>query len=174
MIVLGRVTAPYGVAGWVRVRPFGDDPLGWRTIPQWWLSADPDASPDVWRGVKQLGCRLHGDGLVVQFEGANDRNAAESLKGLFIGVPRDALPKTRKDEYYWTDLIGLPVVNSQGDSLGVVESLIESGANTVLQLRDAEGVERLIPFTAQVVKKVQVRNPGEGDVGIAVEWGRDW
>ena len=44
MIVLGRIVAPFGVQGWVRVHPFGDDPLSWKKMPQWWLGTDPDGS----------------------------------------------------------------------------------------------------------------------------------
>jgi hypothetical protein len=49
MIVLGRIVAPFGVQGWLRVHPFGDDPEAWRKMPQWWLSADVDAPAESWQ-----------------------------------------------------------------------------------------------------------------------------
>jgi 16S rRNA processing protein RimM len=171
MIVLGRITAPYGVAGWVKIHAFGDDPLAWRAMPQWWISESADAPAELWRSVKLSGCRMHGGTLLVRFEGGEDRDAAERLRGQFIGAPRAALPKTARDEYYWSDLMGLPVKNLDGEPLGSVADLIESGAHTVLQLKDEAGVERLLPFTAHVVKKVCVEGPGRG---IEVDWGVLW
>lgn len=168
MIVLGRIAAPYGVAGWVKVHTFGDDPLSWQTMKSWWLAEDADLPDAGWQAVKPAACRIHSGTFVVRLEGVDDRSGAEALRGKFIGAPREALPKTGRDEYYWTDLIGLPVTNLQGEALGAVVELIESGANTVLQLRDGEGTERLLPFTAQVVKKVRLGQ------GIEVDWGSDW
>jgi 16S rRNA processing protein RimM len=168
MIVLGRITAPYGVKGWVKVHAFGDDPLSWRAMKSWWLAEEAETPDSGWRAVRQVACRLHSDTLVVQFEGVDDRAGAEALCGKFIGAPREALPKTSRDEYYWGDLIGLPVINLEGVVLGKVVGLIESGANTVLDVRDEAMAERLLPFTAQVVKNVRLGQ------GIEVDWGADW
>jgi len=168
MIVLGRITAPYGVKGWVKVHAFGDDPLSWLEMKSWWLAEDSAAPAAGWQAIRQVACRMHGNTLVVQFEGVEGRGAAEALRGKFIGAPREALPKLSRGEYYWGDLIGLPVTNTEGVVLGVVDNLIESSANTVLVLQDESGFERLVPFTARVIKTVRVGR------GIEVEWGADW
>ena len=75
---------------------------------------------------------MHGRGLVAKFLGTDDRSAAEKFKGLLVAVPRSSLPKNSEDEYYWSDLIGLQVVNLAGESLGVVDNLLDTGANQVL------------------------------------------
>lgn len=170
MIVLGRILAPFGVLGWVKVRPFGDDPLEWRRMPQWWLGRDADAGdrPDAWVPYTLAGCKVHGKGIVAAFKDVDDRSAAEALEGAYIAVPREALPKTGKDEYYWGDLIGLAVVNAQGVALGAVTGLIETGAHDVLQVAEGEH-ERLIPFVAAYVKNVDVPRKR-----IVVEWEADW
>lgn len=166
MVVLGRIVAPYGVQGWVKVFAFGDDPASWRGMREWWLG--PAAEGDDWspRGLKSL--RVHGKGLVAKFEGVDDRSAAELLEGLYIAAPREALPQTAKDEYYWGDLIGLAVENTAGAALGTVESLVETGANAVLVVK-AGDKEHLLPFIAQVVKDVDMAGRR-----IRVEWGADW
>lgn len=168
MVVLGRVVAPFGVHGWLKIHPFGDDPLSWRAMPQWWLGRDPDRD-EGWTAYGLKACRAHGAGLIVQLEGVPDRSAAEALEGLYVGAPRAALPATGRDEYYWADLVGLQVVNLQGEPLGVVEELISTGAHEVLSLRDDENIRRLLPFVAQVVKSVDL-----GERRIQVDWGRDW
>ena len=168
MIVLGRIVAPFGVQGWLRIHPFGDDPEAWRKMPQWWLSADVDAPAATWQARSLEAVKLHGDGVVAKLVGIDDRDSSEALGSCYFGAPREALPSPAEEEYYWTDLIGLAVVNMQDQSLGRVKSLIETGANEVLVVADGEQ-QRLLPFVEQVVKAVDV--PGGR---IRVEWDSDW
>lgn len=168
MIVLGRIVAPFGVKGWVKVHPFGDDPLSWRDMPQWWLADSAEAPEAAWQPVKLAGFRAHGGGLIASFEGVADRNGAEALQGRYIAAPREALPSTSEDEYYWGDLVGLAVVNQAGETLGTVDALMSTGAHDVLQVRDGDE-ERLIPFVAAYVLDVDL--PART---IRVEWGKDW
>lgn len=165
MVVLGAVTGPHGVHGWVRVHPFGDDPLSWSKMPVWWLG--PEAGP--WQEMKISRCRLQGDGLVVAFEGVTDRNQAEALQKLLVAAPRTALPETGENEFYWADLIGAKVLNTRDECLGVVKGLIETGANDVLRVQGEDGEERLIPFVNAVVTQVD-----QAQGLIRVEWERDW
>lgn len=165
MVVLGKVTDPYGVQGWVRIHPFADDPATWAKLPRWWLSRDEAQ----WRQTAVRDSRIHGRDLLCLFDGVTERTAAESLKGFLVAVPREYMPSAEEGEYYWSDLIGLQVVNTAGETLGQVKSLIETGANDVLRVLSPDGTERLLPFVAQVVLAV------EKDKGsIRVEWGSDW
>lgn len=168
MIVLGRIVAPFGVKGWVKVHPFGDDPLSWREMPQWWLADKAEAPGEAWQPVKLAGFREHGAGLIASFEGVTDRNGAEALQGRYIAAPREAMPGTGADEYYWGDLVGLAVVNQSGEALGTVEALMSTGAHDVLQVRDGDE-ERLIPFVAAYVLDVDLPSRT-----IRVEWQKDW
>lgn len=168
MIVLGRIVAPFGVQGWLRVHPFGDDPEAWRKMPQWWLSADVDAPAGSWKAHGLEAVKLHGDGVVAKLAGIDDRDASEALGSCYFGAPRDALPPPAQDEYYWADLIGLVVMNMQDQPLGRVKSLIETGANQVLVVADGEH-ERLLPFVEHVVRAVDV----PGGI-IRADWESDW
>lgn len=105
---------------------------------------------------------------MAKLEGIDDRDAAGRLEGWYIAAPREAMPGTAKNEYYWADLIGLSVTNEQGESLGKVDSLIETGAHQVLVAKEGE-TERLLPFVETVVKSVDVAGGR-----IRVEWGKDW
>lgn len=173
MIVLGRVSAPYGLQGWVKVHAFGDDPLALAEMSKWWLGLDPDSS-EGWKVVELQDSREQGSALFARLEGVGDRTAAEALKGMYVGAPREALPVPAEDEFYWGDLIGLAVVTEDGESLGKVSGLIESGAHDVLVVRDEQngmeaGKERLLPFVAKVIRRVDVA----GGV-IRVDWDADW
>jgi 16S rRNA processing protein RimM len=166
MIVLGRVIAPYGVRGWLKIYPFGDDPESWHAMPQWWLGVDADGN--TWQVYPLEAFRAHASGWIAKLTGVDDRMVAAELDGWYIGAPRAALPKPEQDEYYWADLVGLLVRNEQEQVLGTVETLIETGAHQVLVVRDGE-TKRLLPFVDQIVKKVDV-----GAKTIRVDWGMDW
>ncbi len=169
MIVLGRVSAPYGIQGWVKVHVFGSDPLALTGLPQWWLGDDPDSS-ESWQAAAVRDSREQGGTLLALLEGVADRTAALGLKGKYIGAPREVLPPPAQDEFYWGDLVGLAVFNESGEKLGEVSGLIESATHDVLVVRDDQrGVERLMPFVAAVIRRVDM-------VGrtIRVAWGADW
>jgi len=168
MIVLGRIVAPFGVKGWVKVHPFGDDPLAWRRMNHWWISPDDRLEDDKWRKLRLKACRIHGNGLIASFDEIEDRTGAEQLGKQFVGAPREAMPAPAEDEYYWADLIGLEVRNAAGERLGEVAGLIETGAHDVLQVKDGDD-ERLIPFVEAYVTEVDVA----GGL-IQVIWELDW
>jgi 16S rRNA processing protein RimM len=138
-------------------------------MPRWWLAAKEDADDAYWQPRSLAGCKPHGKGVLAQFEGIEDRNAAVRLVGLYAGAPRDALPGTAGQEYYWADLIGLAVVNTENERLGCVAGLVRTGAHEVLDVRDESGNRRLLPFVAAVIKEVDLAGRR-----IRVDWGRDW
>lgn len=165
IVVLGRLADPYGIRGWLRLHPFGDDPLAWAGMPVWWIGRE--GGP--WREVGLKGLKAHGDGIVVLLDEVPDRTAAEALKGTLVGAPRDMLPPPADDEFYWGDLLGLVVVNEADETLGTVAGLIETGANDVLRVVAGDGTERLLPFVEAVVLVVE-KEAGR----IRVAWGSDW
>jgi 16S rRNA processing protein RimM len=167
MVVLGRVTAPYGVQGWVRLHAFGDDPGSWRGIDRWWLGWEENDFSG-WCAYPLQDLRMQGKSWVAKLVGVDDRNGAEQLIGQYVGAPRNALPATQQDEYYWGDLVGLNVVNAKQEVLGCVTELIESGAHAVMVVMDGD-TQRLLPFVGHVVKEVDLA-AGK----IQVDWERDW
>lgn len=168
IIVLGKIVAPYGVQGALRVRPFADDPSGWSRLTHWWLAREGDA-PEAWQQTRLLKCRLHNDMLIAELAGVVDRTAAEASCGKLVGVPRAALPPTAAGEYYWADLVGLAVINERGESLGRIIGLLDTPANAVMRVGDGQQGERLLPFVAAVVLAVDL--PGRF---VRVDWELDW
>jgi len=98
--------------------------------------------------VNVLGGQRQGSNVVAELENIIDRDAAQALMGWDILISRQSLPKAKPGEYYWTDLVGLEVETAEGIKLGVVDHLIETGANDVMVVVDGEA-ERLIPFLQQ-------------------------
>ncbi len=159
---MGRIAAPFAVQGWVKVQPYTEHLDSLLDYPVWRLGKQ-----GPWREYRLLEGRVHGQQLVVQLEGVDDRDQAERIRGLEIAVPRGELPEAEADEYYWDDLIGLEVVNREGVSLGRVSGLIETGVHDVLEVVD--GRKRLIPFTEPIVVEVDMA-AGR----ILVDWGADY
>jgi 16S rRNA processing protein RimM len=162
MVVMGRVTAPFGVKGWVKVQPLTARVESLCDYPVWWLG---DAGE--WRETAVGEVKVNGAVLVAQFAGVNDRDAAAQLRGCEVAVPRGELPPPREDEYYWTDLIGLRVVNKERYEFGHIARMLATGANDVLVV--AETRETLIPFIADVIRKIDFA-AGE----VEVDWGVDY
>jgi 16S rRNA processing protein RimM len=164
MVIMGRIAAAHGMRGWVKVQPFTellDTLLDYDT---WWLGEERGA----WREVRVERTEVHNKKLAVLLESCPDRNAAEALKGLLIAVPRSSLPKQEDGKYYWSDLIGMSVVNVANERLGTVEKLLETGANDVLCVSN-DGNEMLIPFVDQVIKQVDADSRV-----IVVDWSADY
>ena len=107
--------------------------------------------------------------LVARAQEVPDRNAAEALQGYEVAVARAERPAAEADEYYWDDLVGLEVVNQTDERLGRVAELVRAGAHEVLDVRDEDGSQRLLPFVAAVIKEVDLAGRR-----IRVDWGRDW
>jgi len=179
---VGFVFGAYGVAGWVRVRPFSEDADALLNVKTWWL--DKPALHDV--DVQQV--KLHGGDVVARLEGVNDRNAAEALKGAAVSIPRSHFPVLSTDEFYWTELIGLEVENLQGEHLGMVADMMSNGPQSILRIQavaaadadieakaDAKAApevvaqERLIPFVEAFIIKVD-----KAAKKITVDWGLDY
>ncbi len=143
-LVVGRISGPWGIQGWVRVYPYTVRAGDLLSYLPWYLEG-----ADGWQPVEILEGRPHGKGLVVALAGCADRDAAERLAGTNIGIYREQLPPAEAGEYYWSDLTGLRVVTRDGTELGRVDHLLETGANDVLVVHGDR--ERLIPFVQGTV-----------------------
>ena len=164
MVIMGRIAAAHGIRGWIKIQPYTEYLDSLLDYKSWWLGQEHGP----WREVTPLQLEAHARTLVAQLPDCPDRNAAEKLKGLLIAVPRSSLPTQKENEYYWSDLIGMEVVNESGVVLGIVGNLLETGANQVLSVKGEAG-EILIPFVASAIKRVDVKNKT-----IRVDWALDY
>ncbi len=182
-VEVGFILDAWGVKGWVKVQTFASDPQAVFTASHWFLKAPepggfkrPLTASAPYPPVLQIAqVKAHGDGLVALPQTATDRNSAEALRGARIFVARSSFPTASSDEFYWVDLIGLNVVNRDGDQLGTVVGLIDTGPHSVLRLAPLgaditdEAAQRLIPFVAQYVDDVSLAQRL-----ITVDWGLDY
>ncbi len=181
--LLGVITGHHGVRGWVRIRSHTRPAEEILQYDPWTLlpgddrslsgSADRDRqATDVSGSWRVADSRRQKNGLIVRLDGITSRDEAAPLIGLQIAVPDAEMPPPPDGEYYWADLIGLNVVNQDGERLGVVDHLLETGANDVLVVRqegEAESTERLIPWGPDVIDGVDLDNRE-----LRVNWGLDY
>jgi 16S rRNA processing protein RimM len=158
-VELGRVVGVFGVRGWIRLRSHTVPPEGilryrrWHIAGREWQVADGHAQ---------------GETVVAGLEGLEDRDAALALRGSTVEVARSALPKPKKGEFYWTDVLGSEVVSTTGAKLGTLGSVTSNGAQDVMVVTGER--QRLIPFVVgPIVKSV---DPAAKQ--IVVEWELGW
>ena len=175
--VMGKVTSVYGVKGWVKVFSYTQPKENICQYNSWQLQ---DASGINWP-IKVLACKPHGNGLVAQFDGVNDRDLAKKYCGMLVTVPTRELPALSDGDYYWSQLQGLQVYSVypvEGEAepvlLGKVDHLIETGSNDVLVVtkckNSIDGKERLIPYLPEQVVKTVDLSKGL----IEVDWDPDF
>lgn len=143
-VTMGRVSGVYGVRGWLRVRSDCEPMEQLLEYSPWQLN-----TATGWRSHVLEDGKVHGSGLLAKLAGIDDRERARDLVGTDIAVDRSQLPALAQDEYYWNDLIGLGVVTRDGEQLGRVSGLMQTGTNDVLVVSGER--ERLIPFIREQV-----------------------
>jgi 16S rRNA processing protein RimM len=182
-VEVGCIVDAWGIKGWIKVQPYAADPQALFSSKRWFLKPPANAlglrpsAAEMPTLLRILQVKEHGDGIVAQAKEIADRSAAEALHGVRIFVGRQSFPSVDPDEYYWVDLIGLKVFNRQGEALGSVTGLLDTGAHSVLRIapdvvhegKAARETERLIPFVSAYVDSVSL-----AERRIVVDWGLDF
>lgn len=153
LVTVGRVAGVFGVKGWLRIFSFTDPPRNILDYEPWYLGQPADRQ----RLFRVVDGAPHGRGIIARLEGIEDRDAARALIGEPISVRRQCFAGTREGEYYWSDLVGLRVINEEGIEFGRIAELIETSANDVMVVVGER--RRLLPFLyGTVVKSVDTAN----------------
>ena len=143
-VVVGRFGRPHGLKGYVSVYSFTEPGENILKYKDWYAQINGH-----WTLLDILAVEQHVRCSVVLVAGYQDRDQVGRLTNLDIAVQSDQLPRLSNGEYYWSQLIGMTVVNTSGAALGLVVEMIATGANDVLVV---QGDERyLIPYRYGVV-----------------------
>ena len=164
--VVGKLGSTYGIRGWLRIYSSTEQAESIFEYLPWFLKIKGE-----WQPTELENWRHHNHEIIVKLKGVDDREAAQILANVEIGVDLSVFPELKEGDYYWHDLIGCSVVNLEGYTMGTVTEMMETGSNDVLVVKantkDAFGKqERLIPFLyEQVVKRVDLTTKT-----IEVDW----
>ena len=163
LINVGKISGVFGVKGWVKVYSFTEPVDNILDYTPWTLQKGTES-----RTVKVAAGKIQGKSVIAALEGITDRDVAATLAGWDILVERSQLPPLAESEYYWFELLGLRVKNTQGCDLGIVDSLMETGANDVLVVKGDR--ERAIPFLqGQTILNIDLK-----EKLMVVDWDADF
>ena len=149
-VVVGRIGKAHGIRGEVTVEVRTDEPER-RFHSGALLHTREGATLTV------VDARPHGTAMLVRFQGIDDRNAAESLRGTLLEVDVDPHEQPEDDdEYYDRQLEGLRARGVQGEDLGIVHEVLHLPGHDLLAVRTPDGREVLVPFVREIVTEVDV------------------
>ena len=162
-VELGRISAPFGVRGWVKIVSYTEPPEQILDYPAWRI----DLHEGGHRELRHLEGRRHGKGLVVRLAGIEDRDQALALARQELWIERRELPPLKQGEYYRADLVGLEVVNLEGRMLGRVSHFLDAPASTIMVVAGTS--EHWLPLVARHLRSVDL------EAGrVTVDWDPDF
>ena len=161
---MARVVAPYGVKGWLKVLCYSAHSHYLKLYKRWWLQMDGG-----WQDVTVEQVKSHNQWLLMKWQGVNDRTFAGRYVDKELSLFKTELPSPADNEYYWFEIVGLRVFNQHDVYLGIVEAILETGANDVLIVRADNQCERMIPFIASVILSVDKQ-----ENIVRVDWEEDF
>ncbi len=151
-LLIGRIVGFHGVRGIVKVQCYIDSPAVFDDLNEIWIESDNGGLSRI--AIEKI--KFHKRNVLFSFQGIEDRDSAESLKGKNLFINQDRLPDLEDDEYYWKDLIGIKVFELESDSyIGSLKSIIQTGGNDVYVVKK-EDEEILIPAIGSVVKSIDL------------------
>ena len=149
-LMIGEITRPQGIRGEVKVRPATNDPDRFYDLDHVFLKRG-----EAYVARRISVSRVEPDAVYMSFEGVNDRNAAEALRGELIYIDRDHAVQLPEDSNFICDLIGCEGSDTNGRQLGKMDDVLQPGGNDVYVFHGPLG-EVLVPALKSVVTEVNV------------------
>ncbi len=151
---IGQITSAHGIRGDVKVFPVTSEPDRFLDMDKVLLAREGEEEHVTEYEITKAS---HFKNLILlHLKGVEDRNQAEALAGFSLWVTReDALP-LEEDEYFFKDLLDCQVFDESGAKVGTVSDVMETGANDVLVVEDAEGKELLLPIIEDCILEIDV------------------
>jgi len=148
-LVAGKLRRPHGIHGEIIMDVLTDFPERLRIGATVYLG--PEYRPHKFKSM-----RGQDKGMLVSFEGYASREEVGLLTNQYVYIKNRELPELPEGEYYHHQLVGLRVVDESGEFLGMLEEILETGANDVYLVRSGEGAELLLPAIEPVVLEVDL------------------
>ncbi len=148
-VLVARIAGPHGLRGDLKLQCFSDTTDAMLEYSRLVIVDDQgQLSPDL----QVQKCRLQGKTVVIKLKGVDDRNTAEQLHGQGIIVKKEDLPALAENEYYWYQLVQLPVTTADGKKVGIIDSVFSNGAQDVMVVKDGN-TELLVPIVDSIIKE---------------------
>jgi len=158
-LVMGQLIGSFGIKGWLKVKVFTEEVETLGNYKVWFISSDEKN----WTKLSTESVKISQNRMMVKFEGIDDRTQADRYRKHLVGVLMKSLPKLTDNKFYWNDLIGCEVQNTDGFLFGKLTGFIETGANDVFVVEGEK--KRLIPYTKMIIKKIELKQKQ-----IVIDW----
>ena len=149
-LAIGKVIRAHGLRGEISVAVLTEFPERFEVTKRLYLGDEFEATP-----YRLESYRWHKKNVLLTLSGIINRTQAEQLLGQFVQVPVEEAVPLPEGAYYLYQLIGLRVITTDGEQLGSVVDIIETGANDVYVV-DHEGQQILLPAIPDVVRSIDV------------------
>ena len=166
-IIIGKFGAPFGVKGWIKVQSFADPAENILIYQPWLLYQKKE-----WVTCCFEDAKIQDNGIIVKLPGYSDRDKIRIYTNLNIAIERSQLNDSdlQMGQYFWTDLQGLTIINTQGITLGTLSHLLDNGAHDIMVVNSEKMPDILIPYVEpDIVKSVDLANKV-----ITVDWELDY
>ena len=161
-IIIGTFGKTFGVWGWIKINSLTSPKRNILDFKPWLIQKN-----NSWEEIHFEDSRERPDNIIVKLPNCNSPEEAQNFTNVKIAIWQKQLPKLQANEYYWTDLIGLKVINLQEVELGVVQDLMATGANDVLIVIGDR--KRLIPYISNIILNVDL-----AEKIIRIDWEQDF
>lgn len=145
-VVIGKISAPHGVRGEVRIVPLTDFPERFENLKTVFLEDDSKMELESVKFSNKF--------IIAKFKNINSRNDIEIFNGKLLMLNRSDIPSLPEGEYYNFDIIGLEVIDDKGSKLGKITEVLKTGSNDVYVVEGKKQI--LVPALKKVVKEINL------------------
>ena len=151
LLRVGVISSTHGIRGEVKVFPTTDDPARFKKLKQVILDTGKEDMELEITGVK-----FFKNMVILKFKGIDDMDTANKYRQKSLYVTRENAVKLEKNEYFIADLIGLAVSSEEGEDLGFINDVLQTGANDVYVIKKTGEEDLLLPAIKDCVKEVDI------------------
>ena len=163
-LLVGQINGLFGVQGWVKLFSHTKPRKNILSYQPWHIEVDGQ-----WTTLEIVKGRVQGKTIVAQLKEVNDREIARNYIGTDIYIEKSQLPKLPKGEYYWDELIGLEVANTNGVALGEISFMVDTGSNSVMVVVGKDKKEHWVPYIEPFLISIDMDSRQ-----ILVDWDEDF
>ncbi len=148
---IGQIVNTFGIKGWVKVNPFTDDISQFEELKS--ILVDKKGNLQEMQIEK---VKYSKNQVLLKLKGIETVEEAEKYRNCYLKLPRERAKKLPEGTYFIADLIGLEVYTDEGNLLGTVNDIYNSGASDIYVIKDDLGKQILLPATKEVIKQIDL------------------
>ena len=150
---IGQIVNTFGIKGMVKVKPFTDDITRFDRLKKVYIE-----NKTVKKEYEIEEVKYHKDMVLIKFKGIENPEQANLLRDMYLLVDREEEQPLEEGTYYIVDMIGLDVYTEEGELLGKLEDIFNTGSNDIYVVKDELGKQILLPAISDVIKQIDMEN----------------